>query len=75
MRAIYVGRQWCQECHPDHPTRPCWRLGLINLCRDHFTAATGSPPPEPRTADNIDHSHECGCIACAPSKFDESDKG
>ena len=60
----YAGRRWCHECHPDHPTRPCWRHGDRFLCRSHFAAVTGAPPPKPRTAENIDHEQVCQCAAC-----------
>lgn len=41
------GREaWCARCpHGDKSSKkPCWLLGGIPLCIDHYTASAGAPP-------------------------------
>lgn len=49
----FVGSQeCCNRCEHDLP-QPCWQEGALVLCRKHFEAQTGSPPPRPRTASDL----------------------
>lgn len=50
----YIGIQWCDLC--GHGIRDSIWLTDSNsrLCRVHFEAVTGSPPPKPLTLEDLD---------------------
>lgn len=54
LNGKYAGKAWCEGCPYELVTRVYW-YDSRRLCSGCFTRASGEPPPQPRSKEDLEN--------------------